>query len=66
MQINFMRNSFKIMIKKTNRIPPFLRAEGHEPLELEIMPVIGELIETCRKHLCCPCSTATPLETAQT
>ena len=31
-------------------IPPFIKAEGHELLQLEITPVIRDLIDTCRKH----------------
>ena len=31
-------------------IPPFIGAEGRELVQLKITPVIGELIETCRKH----------------
>ena len=32
------------------QIPPFIMAEGHELLQLEITPVIGQMIEICRKY----------------
>ena len=32
------------------QIPPFIKSEGHELLQLEITPVIGGMIEICRKY----------------